>query len=426
MMRLRDAPVALRGGVAAPLAPAVGRAAGSVRAGLIAVILVTACAEGGEESSPLPTSLPELRLSEELRIDGHKADLVGIGAVAPHSSGNVAFVQEQDGAVLVMDATGREVDRLGRKGEDPGEFESLRAVGWFGDTLWVWDPRLRRVTLTEVSGGPFRPQTVPVSTAELSVEVPALAEYAREFLVSSVEGILRDGSLHLVLRSRRGGPVPTPFDTLATHVRALPEGRITGVVAQYRDPPLDVMIRSPDEVHAVGVRWPLSSAFGVAPGGRRLVVAQPVLRESPEWTLSVSSYDLEGGTVTGAELPLRAEEIPRAEAREAVDRMIEAAERVSADLARRVQQEARPASIHPPLARVLVGDDGWVLVGLSARAGDHAGRHLLLGPSGEFTGWVSFDGGAPRALDAGRRVWVVERDEVGIQSLIRYALEGPG
>jgi hypothetical protein len=64
--------------------------------------------------------------------------------VAISNSGQVAVA---DGATFVgvIDGSGR-VQRVGRAGSGPGEVQQASAVGWMGDTLWVIDSRLRRIT----------------------------------------------------------------------------------------------------------------------------------------------------------------------------------------------------------------------------------------------------------------------------------------
>jgi hypothetical protein len=64
--------------------------------------------------------------------------------VAISSSGQVALA---DGAAFVGVIDGsRQVQRIGRAGSGPGELQGASSLGWLGDTLWVIDGRLRRIS----------------------------------------------------------------------------------------------------------------------------------------------------------------------------------------------------------------------------------------------------------------------------------------
>lgn len=69
--------------------------------------------------------------------------------------GRVAVAEDPRGrgkvGILLFDAQGNFVRRLGRDGEGPGEYRSV-AVAGYGDTLVIQDQRLARITLLGVDG----------------------------------------------------------------------------------------------------------------------------------------------------------------------------------------------------------------------------------------------------------------------------------
>jgi hypothetical protein len=70
-----------------------------------------------------------------------------ITAVTQSPDGAKTFVaQPLDGKVLVFENDGSRVAALGRRGNAIGQFLGIESMGWLGDTLWVVDPRLRRVS----------------------------------------------------------------------------------------------------------------------------------------------------------------------------------------------------------------------------------------------------------------------------------------
>jgi hypothetical protein len=62
------------------------------------------------------------------------------------ADGQVAVGENAGGQLRIFDRSGRWVRTIGRSGAGPGEFEFLRAVFRTGDTLFAFDPMLRRVT----------------------------------------------------------------------------------------------------------------------------------------------------------------------------------------------------------------------------------------------------------------------------------------
>ena len=111
-----------------------------------------------------------------LELDGViRAELLTRAPWAALGPGGQLFVaQPVDLSVPVFDSAGNLVRRIGREGEGPGEFLRISGIGFLGDTLWVADRRLLRVTfflgdqiwtepLRVVQAGPWLSPGVPRS-----------------------------------------------------------------------------------------------------------------------------------------------------------------------------------------------------------------------------------------------------------------------
>ena len=61
--------------------------------------------------------------------------------------GTLAVVQGQDQSVRFFASDGASLGRIGGQGEGPGEFVGLGYVGWLADSLWIYDIRLKRMTI---------------------------------------------------------------------------------------------------------------------------------------------------------------------------------------------------------------------------------------------------------------------------------------
>jgi hypothetical protein len=100
-------------------------------------------------------SVGSSELSLDLTIgsldDGHTA-LTPVGAVLLDRRGRLYVQQAQDPGFRVFGSRGEFLQTIGRRGDGPGEFRSMNAVGWQGDALYVIDNTLSRVTLFSQDG----------------------------------------------------------------------------------------------------------------------------------------------------------------------------------------------------------------------------------------------------------------------------------
>lgn len=75
------------------------------------------------------------------------AELTAILAIAIAPDGRVFAPQPREGLLRIFYADGKFIGVRGRPGEGPGEFRRMSGIGFVGDTLWVSDNALRRVSL---------------------------------------------------------------------------------------------------------------------------------------------------------------------------------------------------------------------------------------------------------------------------------------
>lgn len=95
--------------------------------------------------------------------------LYRVTAVSPLASGDVAVGTSVPPQVLLFDRAGALQRRLGREGEGPGEFSSVGSVVELaGDSIAVWDPDRRRISVFGVQGALQR-------EVDLSTVAPASA-----------------------------------------------------------------------------------------------------------------------------------------------------------------------------------------------------------------------------------------------------------
>jgi hypothetical protein len=135
---------------------------------------------------------PSLRLSDESAVtissdDGAAFQLHRVTDAAFLPDGGLAVANAGESEVLVFEASGQLVRRLGGSGDGPGEFRALRWVAVRPpDTMVAIDLGLRRVTLFEPGGAVAR----VVDAAGGSADAAAIGEFAPQPI-----GMLGDGSV---------------------------------------------------------------------------------------------------------------------------------------------------------------------------------------------------------------------------------------
>lgn len=209
---------------------------------LVALVLTTACANGASDagrdimrrdSAGIPIiEIPNSRLEDIPRLTIADEPDVRIGVVEgeePYmfagavytrtlSDGAIAVVNRQSSTIRIFSADGRFLRELGGDGEGPGEYRSIAGMVVLpGDSLLVWDARLRRVTILAPAGGVA--DVVPV-------QVMGLNEI---FL-----GALDDGSVILRWLWITGPPEPNREMLLRVHrdgarVDTLHDQQVTGM-----------------------------------------------------------------------------------------------------------------------------------------------------------------------------------------------------
>lgn len=135
----------------------------------VAAVATAACGEKHNEPSLAVTDsagiaivtnarsfsdLPVRPLAGEFEHEIVDDALYQVTAIQILPYGGLAVAATGSGSVLRFDSTGRRTAQLGRMGDGPGEFRSIQSLVQLpGDSLAVYDPRSRRVTVLPLKGG---------------------------------------------------------------------------------------------------------------------------------------------------------------------------------------------------------------------------------------------------------------------------------
>jgi hypothetical protein len=155
-----------------------------------------------------------------------------VAALAMSPAGVLHSLHRNEATIRRWDAAGKPLDALGRSGEGPGEFDTPSALGFFGDSLWVFDRGAYRVSYFD-SAGTFLDVIVPRVDISANPDNPG-GSMARPSLP------LRDGSFY--------GVEPAWSDAIArgqlsqvAHVHMDREGTMTGTVWVQPYRPMDIL-----------------------------------------------------------------------------------------------------------------------------------------------------------------------------------------
>lgn len=81
-----------------------------------------------------------------------QAQFTDIAALLLLPDGGVLVAEGSDVTLRFFDSAGKPVRTVGRSGEGPGEYRSFGDIRLAGDSLFVWDDRLRRLSVLALDG----------------------------------------------------------------------------------------------------------------------------------------------------------------------------------------------------------------------------------------------------------------------------------
>ena len=161
-------------------------------------------------------------------------------------NGEVFVAQPTTGSILVFSAQGQLLRTIGRKGEGPGEFQTVGRTGWTSDTLWALN--FRNINLFTANGAFVRritPTALPNLGPHITIPTPGplLADGTIMVIPNVSSGAIANGDINSapVIRVTQSG---TLVDTLAivslagNGIMLNIQGRRSAAQQPYMDAPL--------------------------------------------------------------------------------------------------------------------------------------------------------------------------------------------
>lgn len=100
-------------------------------------------------AQPSLSTLPTRSVELELTLGSFDDPILAfsrIGGLTMDSHGRLYVLQPMENEVTVINPDGSLHQRIGRRGQGPGEFMMAAGLGWQADTLWVMDGLLQRLS----------------------------------------------------------------------------------------------------------------------------------------------------------------------------------------------------------------------------------------------------------------------------------------
>lgn len=355
----------------------------------VSVVLLACGANGGADASA-SRSADELAVQREMQSDGGAGGMGDVVGFAVLRSGDVVVGDAANAQLVRIDTTGRNVSRAGRRGASTGEYSRLQWVGVCGTAVVAHDIALSRLTQLDDTLGVSGTRTIPKS-----------------FDSRDVAGCLADGRT-LILNDS----FPRPAAGVQRHPLAL-------VAFDARTGRADTLRRfRGNEVNYVrhlgtSIAVPLGARTHIAVAGATVLVAESDAD-------SLWRYDgvrWKAVALEGVPGPQR----PNAAVAERARQALLWAPRTTADkaFAPALLAETSTAGQAPRIDALVAADDGTAWIGWTPA------------PNG-MRNWVQYDANGKRTASAqfpwsfdarivrGARWWGVERDSIGVESVVRY------
>lgn len=397
----------------------------SMRPVALAACLVIVACRGPEfgapnDSVPTWTAVPDLRVGS---VDDPDYALTYFRAMEVGPDGTMYTVHPQEQVIRVFDPDGSLRRLIGGRGDGPGEFQNVAAIGWVADTLWVLDYNGYRFSQFDAAGDLLGTFTVPfeMDGAGTGAQPPR----ARELLW---DGTLMGGPPAFSRQIASGElthdlPMLMTRDGIVTDtLLPIPFGRNLWAISDPDAPQRGGMYRP--QPFADGPLW------GVAPQERALIVVDRETAMAPEAAeFTVSRISFEGDTLLRQSYPY----VPVPTRDEAVDSILDElaglfGERGFLGATPATSREWAELSLYrpafrPPVEGLVIAEDGSVWLNRGAATDRRSVLWSVLNRDGEEIGRVALPPGLDVLRISPPLLWASERDAFDVPYLVRFRID---
>ena len=391
----------------------------------LALIIAAGCqADAGSSPDAFATNLWTLS-EREVRIgsvDDPDYIFGPIGGLSVGPDGLLYTMHWGEGTIRRWTTDGAPAGSVGREGEGPGEFQQAVRMGFFGDSLWVWDMEAYRVSYFDLEG-------VFLGSVSPKVEIGSRAESPPR-----PDRPLRDGSFIGMAPMWSGGIARgTLTETPIVHIAA--DGNRLARIWEIPHEPRDIFAILSDG--GFGGSYS-SQPFGdghipsIGESGV-LVLERRAWTGTGEATVKVTKIGLAGDTLFTAAVPYDPVPLPAERYDSAVavkvDQWRDRSGPFSASEADIRKAMYRPSYL-PAVRGFTQAEDGTIWLRrydpVESETGEQMTEWWVLDAEGSPLALALTPVGLSMRVISGDTVWGVERDELGVEYIVRYRLTKDG
>lgn len=387
---------------------------------LAILVLVSPYAASAQGVPPAP---PLARLTQDLLLDAEEHDFPAVRIFWVGPRGQIVVPIQQDQQLRIFDSTGTLLARLGRRGEGPGEFQSLSGLGWKADTMVVVDSRLRRFTFVAPEGTLLR--STRYWTPTLGPGMSAAGGASREERLTSFYPYAEQPAGAQV---GTGNLAPVPGAARAStgeavFVRVSHDGRprVFATIPAFRDPRWSVEV----DIFGFALPFALTPQSAVSVTGERFAHLWSAATSPAGGTWTVTAMRDTGDTLFVRTFPFSGVRIPAAVRDSVLAAMLREPNEGAADLPQRraaISRDRMPP-VYPGVEYLLHGLDRSIWVALRPTA-EGTPVVMLDGDTGEPVARVLLPRGERLRQATRTRAWVTRMDDDGVASVVRYRITG--
>jgi hypothetical protein len=348
-----------------------------------------------------------LHAVEDLRFEAASTQFSSVGTMLVARSGDLVVTQPSEHLVRAVGATGM-VRSLGRMGDGVGEFQNNWDAGLVGDSVWIADFTLKRLTVA----GPSLtgPRVIPYPSI---LTAPSGAQHPLQGLIPW--GVYADGTVLAVPLFGVGDELSDllPAGQLGIPIVVIDRtGHVRRTVAVNPrttcTQPVDLGGRSGS------VRRPfcVDPQIVPAPDGSHLTIASDDPASETKPTFHVTTIAVSGDTVYSVAVPFAPVNVPQSSKDSALTA-----------IRTRARQPALALDVpdqYPPFRHVIAGRDGSAWIELWTNDSGHI--WLVLDRSGHTIGSVRFPPTFDLRVAESALAWGVNVDGTGAVTLLRYRI----
>ncbi|MGH7462006.1 MAG: 6-bladed beta-propeller [Longimicrobiales bacterium] len=349
---------------------------------------------------PIPAAaqgIPDLTLREELRLGqglNQGLTFTRVVSIVPRADGAFYVADAAEKSVRLFARDGRLLKVIGREGAGPGEFRALESAGRWGDTLWVVDPQLRRVSLFSADGEFLKSlNTATIGGAQHTLQAIQGVAFIVQTRTYTGAGGTNHGADNAVVKFAYGAGT---VDTIVTLKFGAGDWlyRATGAT------PFSVIYPNP---------FNDGSLFDANSKGGNLTVVNRIVASGRTPTFEVVRLDATGKPEWSRRLPYTPQAIP-ATVKDSVTRT------------RAVAAIATFPEHMPAVSRVVAGEDGSVWLRREELRPNRRSEWNVLDASGRMIG--RFETRRPLQIHAATAQYILVSvpDDDDVPLVIRYAI----